>query len=413
MVGELVAEEIAPRAAKIDREGTHLEDGEAVDGPGDEGGVRRASTRPSCTSSASRASSAASTRRSSSTSSCGEMIARGDVSVMAHFSFHGGMAMAMLAFSVHEGTTDVRRARRAASRRPASPTRSTRSPAARPGAAWTSPSPTPAATWPRCARAPSRTRTGNWFVTGQKIFITSGHGKYHFVIARTEDAKDPNDPFAGLGGLSMFLVQGLRRPARRHAQAPRHARARRGEARPPRLGDRGALVRPRPGRAHRQARRGLQVHARAHEQRPRGRRVREHRPRARRPTAGPGLRRGAALDGQGHRPPRDDRRLPRRDADRRPGHARAGRRRRLPRGDGAEARAPRALLEPAQPDEEDARSTRPRRRHRARSRAASRRSSSTSPPRRRSRSRGATCRSTAASATRASTAPRSCSATRW
>ena len=48
--------------------------------------------------------------------------------------------------------------------------------------------------------------TGNWFVTGQKIFITSGHGKYHFVIARTERGKDPNDPFAGLDGLSMFLV---------------------------------------------------------------------------------------------------------------------------------------------------------------------------------------------------------------
>jgi alkylation response protein AidB-like acyl-CoA dehydrogenase len=48
---------------------------------------------------------------------------------------------------------------------------------------------------------------GNWFVTGQKIFITSGHGKYHFVVARTEDASDPNDPFAGLAGLSMFFVK--------------------------------------------------------------------------------------------------------------------------------------------------------------------------------------------------------------
>jgi alkylation response protein AidB-like acyl-CoA dehydrogenase len=47
---------------------------------------------------------------------------------------------------------------------------------------------------------------GNWYVTGQKIFITSGHGKYHFVIARTEPIQDPSDPFAGLGGLSMFLV---------------------------------------------------------------------------------------------------------------------------------------------------------------------------------------------------------------
>jgi alkylation response protein AidB-like acyl-CoA dehydrogenase len=48
---------------------------------------------------------------------------------------------------------------------------------------------------------------GQWRITGQKIFITSGHGKYHFVIARTEDAKDPSDPFSGLGGLSMFLVK--------------------------------------------------------------------------------------------------------------------------------------------------------------------------------------------------------------
>ena len=47
---------------------------------------------------------------------------------------------------------------------------------------------------------------GNWFVTGQKIFITSGHGKYHFVIARTEKVEDPNDPLSGLKGLSMFLV---------------------------------------------------------------------------------------------------------------------------------------------------------------------------------------------------------------
>src|SRR5271155_303865 len=33
MMGELVAEQVAPRAAKIDREGTHLEKGEAVESP--------------------------------------------------------------------------------------------------------------------------------------------------------------------------------------------------------------------------------------------------------------------------------------------------------------------------------------------------------------------------------------------
>jgi alkylation response protein AidB-like acyl-CoA dehydrogenase len=48
---------------------------------------------------------------------------------------------------------------------------------------------------------------GRWYVTGQKIFITSGHAKYHFVIARTEASSAADDPFAGLGGLSMFLVK--------------------------------------------------------------------------------------------------------------------------------------------------------------------------------------------------------------
>ncbi|HTM19127.1 MAG TPA: acyl-CoA dehydrogenase family protein, partial [Kofleriaceae bacterium] len=47
---------------------------------------------------------------------------------------------------------------------------------------------------------------GSWTVSGQKIFITSGHGKYHFVIARTEKTTG-DDPLAGLAGLSMFLVK--------------------------------------------------------------------------------------------------------------------------------------------------------------------------------------------------------------
>ncbi|MCA9581900.1 MAG: hypothetical protein KC416_08895, partial [Myxococcales bacterium] len=41
---------------------------------------------------------------------------------------------------------------------------------------------------------------------GAKIFITSGHGKYHLVIARTEEATESDNPMAGLAGLSMFLV---------------------------------------------------------------------------------------------------------------------------------------------------------------------------------------------------------------
>ena len=31
---------------------------------------------------------------------------------------------------------------------------------------------------------------GNWFVSGQKIFITSGHGRYHFVIAQADAGEE-------------------------------------------------------------------------------------------------------------------------------------------------------------------------------------------------------------------------------
>lgn len=43
---------------------------------------------------------------------------------------------------------------------------------------------------------------GSWRLTGQKIFITAGHGQHHVVIARTEDEKT----HPGLKGLSLFYV---------------------------------------------------------------------------------------------------------------------------------------------------------------------------------------------------------------
>ena len=80
-------------------------------------------------------------------------------------------------------------------------------------------------------------------------------------------------------------------------------------------------------------------------------------------------------------------------------HARARRRRRLPRGDVAKLELIGKFTEIGDRRGGRARQARARDAH-ARWRAASRRSSSTSAPRRPSRSRDATCRSTAASATR-------------
>ncbi len=204
MVGKFVAEDIAPKAAEIDEIGVGLKDGEAVEPeamteifeqiknldlhwmtlPRELGGMNSPLMLYFINT---------------------ELFGRADVSVMAHHGFHGGMAMAMLAFSLREGTTEwdpetfeITKTRfqdyiEEIGR----------------GDAWGCmdiTEPDAGSDMARLRAVGEQDEDGNWFVTGQKIFITSGHGKYHFVIARTEKAENQGDPFAGLAGLSFFLV---------------------------------------------------------------------------------------------------------------------------------------------------------------------------------------------------------------
>ena len=173
MVGEFAADEIAPHAAEIDREGVVLENGEAcfperLQGIFDR--IKELELHGMCL-----------PRELGGMNAplllyfmCGEMIGRADVCVMAHHGFHGGIALAMLIFSLERARPSSIPKKLDPETHALGASTSRRSAAATPGAAWTSPSPTPAATWPRCARSASRTPSGNWFVTGQKIFITSG-----------------------------------------------------------------------------------------------------------------------------------------------------------------------------------------------------------------------------------------------
>jgi len=205
MMGELVAEQLAPRAAKIDREGTHLEKGEAVESPSMVeafDAIRQADMHKLCI-----------PRELGGLNAplllyflCGELVARADLACMNHFSFHGGMAMAALAYSVNEGTTtfDMKEGRISSTRFADEIGEIAR------GEAWGCmdiTEPNAGSDMGALITRAEQDEKGDWFVTGQKIFITSGHGKYHFVIARTEAVKDPNDPFAGLNGLSMFFVK--------------------------------------------------------------------------------------------------------------------------------------------------------------------------------------------------------------
>ena len=203
LIGQFTADEIAPHGAHIDEAGVQLVDGEVVfpkklDAIFEQ--IKDMELHGMCL------------PRELGGMNCPlalyliatEIMARGDVSTMAHFGFHGGMAMAMLVFSMREGTTEVDADGKVVSTRFADYIEEIRR-----GDAWGCmdiTEPGAGSDMARLRAVGEQDDAGAWFVTGNKIFITSGHGKYHFVIARTEKPANPDDPFAGLAGLSMFLV---------------------------------------------------------------------------------------------------------------------------------------------------------------------------------------------------------------
>jgi len=201
LLGDFAANEVAPRAATLDRAHMELKDGEVAEPkelreisdkareiemhrlplPREFGGLNAPLLLYLLN---------------------GEMLARADVSVMTHFGFHAGIGLAMLIYSVHEGSAKIDTKHGTLVD---TPYREAIEEIAA-GNAWGSMD----ITEPHAGSDMATLKTkgeqdadGNWYVTGQKIFITSGHGKYHVVIARTEDpAEKP-----GLEGLSLFLVE--------------------------------------------------------------------------------------------------------------------------------------------------------------------------------------------------------------
>jgi hypothetical protein len=203
MFGEFVAEEIKPYEKEIDEKGVDLVDGEVVFPtrlagifekineldlhglpiPRELGGMNAPMLVYFMNS---------------------ELMARADVSTMAHHGFHAGIAMAALVFSALEGSSkiDAKTGRIEETRWK----HVIEEVAA--GKAWGCmdiTEPDAGSDMAALRAVGEQDADGNWYVTGEKIFITSGHGKYHFVIARTENS-DPDDPTGGLNGLSMFLV---------------------------------------------------------------------------------------------------------------------------------------------------------------------------------------------------------------
>ena len=156
LIGSFVGDEIAPHVAEVDREGVKLVNGEAVHGPRLDSimeGLKGLDLHGMCL------------PRELNGQNMPllvfymtlEMLGRADVSISAHHGFHGGMALAMLAYSLKEGTTtfDLDKGIIATTRF------ADYIEELRRGDVWGSmdiTEPTPAPTWPPSARPPRRTR---------------------------------------------------------------------------------------------------------------------------------------------------------------------------------------------------------------------------------------------------------------
>ena len=210
LVGELAAEKIAPQAAQIDREGAHLEDGEVVT-PKAMHEIEKACAEAGYYGMALPRELGGSNAPMAVYFACTELVGRADVSLLTHLGFYGGTAIALLAYSIQEGSA-----------KPGAPGQmfgATRFDAEIrdiiAGKNWGC----MVLTEPDCGsdlgaiRSTGTLRDGKWYVNGNKIYITSGHGEYEIVLARTEPAAGDA---MGLKGLSLFFVRRhLERDAKR------------------------------------------------------------------------------------------------------------------------------------------------------------------------------------------------------
>ena len=194
--GEFAAEEIDPRAARMDDTGMHMADGKVVAPkehteifeklremgmyglitPTELGGMNAPGVvyLLMC-----------------------ELLARADVSVMTHFGFHVTTISTLLSYSMMEGTTKWGADGAIVETRWHDEIQEIMA-----GDAWGAMDLTePGAGSDLAALRTRAVKDENdvWRVTGNKIFITSGHGNYHFVLAKTDDKPS-------LKSLSLFLV---------------------------------------------------------------------------------------------------------------------------------------------------------------------------------------------------------------
>lgn len=126
----------------------------------------------------------------------GEVMARADCGTMTHFSFFGGIAMALLVYASREGSMKVENGAIVSTRFQEQIEDIVA------GESWGAmvlTEPDAGSDLAKIRTMAKKDENGTWRLTGEKIFITSGHAQHQVVLARTKDDGQ-------LSGLSLFLV---------------------------------------------------------------------------------------------------------------------------------------------------------------------------------------------------------------
>lgn len=197
-LGEYIAEQIDPKAHLLDEQHPTLKDGEMIDAPAMKEFIKGLSDMGAMAMPFPRHVGGHNLPWLVANAVC-EMTARADVSLMTYYGFFSGLGLAFLYFAIEEGNFTADKNKILTTRFDATMREMAEGKTC---GAMCLTEPQAGSDLAQIRTTAKREKNGFWYVTGQKIWITCGHGEHHLVLARSESTKT----HPGLKGLSLFYV---------------------------------------------------------------------------------------------------------------------------------------------------------------------------------------------------------------
>lgn len=198
-IGAFVANEIAPRATALDAKGNKLVDGEVVPPSEMEEIFSQLGEMGMFGLTLPREFGGLNVPFALYFALC-EVFSRADCGTMTHFGFFGGIGMSLLVYSAKEGSLEMKDGVVTSCRFQSEIEECA---AGENWGAMVLTEPDAGSDLSALRARAVKQADGTYRLNGEKIFITSGHGQYQIVIARTDDPQNE----VGLDGLSLFLVR--------------------------------------------------------------------------------------------------------------------------------------------------------------------------------------------------------------